>query len=282
MATRPILVLCEGPHDIAFLTRLLHVAVGAVSVDLPVGKLPEPFGAFFLKRLSDRNANQAKVGGYGPVSPDDPPLLESVYEMPDQSRAWYFLNCCGDSRANQINAFLKPLVEMAQASDPEKRLAQFAIVFVNDADEIGVLARQKLITGNHSEALSPLLSDFSKITANNALSKDGFGVGTCVFTAANSDMGTLEDIVWRLWSQSHLDRLHKSRELMNSLAVEGTKIGPGSTPSKRLKAILTAAGQTECPGYSLAVVLRETHALDENAMKADTACLSYINVLMEV
>ncbi len=99
MASRPILVFCEGPHDIAFLTRLLEESAGAKSVDLPVAKLPEPFGKFFVTRLNNRNANLAKLGGNGPVAPDEPPLLEAVLKSADELRFWYFLNCCGDNRA---------------------------------------------------------------------------------------------------------------------------------------------------------------------------------------
>ncbi len=167
-------------------------------------------------------------------------------------------------------------------SDPEKRLTELGVVFVNDADEMGVASRQKLITDNHKDLLAPLLPDFSSLAGNSYQQSGGYGGAICVFTEPDTDKGSLENIIWALWHEAHLERRDKSRNLMDSLAVAGTKIGPTSTPSKILKATLTTAGQTECPGYSLAVVLRETDAIDSTAMKADPSCQAFVELLTNV
>lgn len=130
--------------------------------------------------------------------------------------------------------------------------------------------------------LAPLFPDFPSVKANSSNRKDGYGAGTCISSAPSSDKGSLENIVWALWSAGSLERRDKSRALMDSFATAGTKIGPGSTPSKILKAALTTAGQSECPGYSLAVILRDTKALDVAAMKADALCRAFVKVLTEV
>ena len=282
MPARPILVLCEGPHDIAFLTRLLGATCGAVPLKATVATLPPPLGDFFTRRLAAREANEASLGGGGPVAPDVPPLLEAVWKTPADSRNWYFLNCGGDDKTKEINAFLKLVLALTQISEPVKKLAALGIVFVNDADDKGIAGRQKIITDRHSPILAPLVPDFSSLAANAALQSGNFGAGTCVFAKPGLDNGTLEDIVWSLWKPDHAARRDSAHELMKSLAIPGTKIGPGSTPSKILKAAFTTAGQTECPGYSLNVILRDTTALDTEAMKSSVACAAFAEVLLTV
>ena len=282
MPARPVLVLCEGPHDIAFLTRLLAVACKAAPIESPVAELQPPFGALFAGRLAARNANNATLRGSGPVAPDDPPLLEAVLRMSDNSIHWFFLNCCGDSRAKQINAFLKLVLSLTTLPDTTKLLDSLGVVFVNDADEKGVAGRQKIIIDNHSAMLGPLISDFPKLGANTVVRNGKYGVGTCVFAKPGTEEGTLEDIVWKLWKADDISRQEQSLALMKSLAIAGTKIGPGSVPSKILKAAMTTAGQTECPGYSLGVILRETTALDTEKMKVDTECKRFVEVLTTV
>lgn len=282
MSARPVLVLCEGPHDIAFLTRLLALTADAIPQDVAVSKLEWPFGKLFTDRFASRNANDAKLGSSGPVLPDEPPLLDAVWKLPDDSRQWYFLNCCGDSRSGQINAFFKLVIALSQMPEPDRRLTELGIVFVNDADDIGIAARQKRITDNHAALLSPLLPNFATLAANGVQHSGGYGAGTCVFSKPGTDKGTLEEIVWPMMQATDSTRHDLSLALMEKFAVHGTKIGPDKPVSKMLKAALTTAGQVECPGYSLAVVLRETQALDASAMKADPSSQAFVNVLMKV
>jgi hypothetical protein len=282
MPARPIFVLCEGQHDIAFLTRLLRASIGARPVKTTIASLPPPFAEFFLGRLKARDANDARVGGTGPISPDEPPLLEAIYEAADHSRWWYFMNCVGDGRTEQIKNFLEPWVVGARIEDPTKRVSEFGVVFVNDADENGIEDRRAAIAQSYGAFFEPILPNFANIAANTIQVTGGYGTGMCIFSEHGRDKGTLENIVWKLWAESHLSRRNQSHDLMKSLAVADTKIGPGSTPSKLLKAIITTAGQTESPGYSLAVVLRDTNALDAEALRADDLCGSYVRVLNEV
>lgn len=282
MPTRPVLVLCEGSHDIAFLTRLLAVTAGAVPQNVAVSKLEWPFGKLFTDRFASRNANDAKLGSSGPVLPDEPPLLDAVWKLPDDSRHWYFLNCCGDTRADQINAFLKLVIALTQMPEPDRRLAEVGIVFVNDADEIGIVARQKCITDNHAALLAPLLPNFATLVANEVQHSGGYGAGTCVFFKPGTNNGTLEEIVWPMMQAANASRHDSSLALMSQFAVNGTKIGPGKPASRKLKAALTAAGQPECPGSSLAVILRESPHLTADAMRVDVSSMCFVKVLMEV
>lgn len=282
MTARPVLVFCEGPHDIAYLTRLL-AASGAVAYNVVVSKLEWPFGKLFTDRYASRNANNAKLCGRGAVLLDEPPLLEAVWKLPDDSRHWYFLNCCGDGREGQINAILKLVTTLTQTAEPKNRLSDLGIVFVNDADEMGIKVRQQQIAGNHAEILFPLVPHFAGSLANSVQHNVGlnYGVGTCIFFESGTDKGTLESIVWPLMRSAASPRHDQSHDLMDQFAMAGTNIGPGNPASKKLKAALTAAGQPESPGCSLAVIPRESLHLTAAALKADPISMCYLNVLME-
>lgn len=282
MPSRSILVFCEGAHDIAFLTRLLAAAGNAVAEENNLANLPEPFGTFFVKRLAARKPNDAKFDTGGLRLYDESPLLDAVWRLSDDSRRWYFLNCHGDCSKNQVNEFLNLVVPLCQISEPDKRVTELGIVFVNDADEIGVEARQKKITDGHAEFLAPILPRFATLKANTVQNCDTYGAGTCVFSKPGSDRGTLEEIVWPMMKNTDPKRHDASFKLIENLASADTKIALDKPLSKRLKAALTVAGQPHNPGSSLAVILRVSPALTAEAMKVDPSSKLFLDVLMNV
>src|ERR1039458_2766009 len=125
--SRPVLVLCEGAHDIAFLGRVLSASTGAQSLTSAVKDLPKPFGDLFTKRLGSRSADNAKFGLHGPVLPDTNPILEAAWKLADDTRHWYFLNCFGDSRHNEVRSFFELLVPLTQVEEPANRLQEMGI-----------------------------------------------------------------------------------------------------------------------------------------------------------
>jgi hypothetical protein len=279
---RPIIVFCEGSHDIAYLSRLLAATSGATPCNVPVAKLAWPFGKLFLQRLASRNADEARICGHGPVLPDEPPLLETVWELPDQSRQWFFVNCCGDCRAEQINSLLKLVTVHTQTPEPQYRLNELGVVFVNDADELTIAGRQRWIVESYAKSLISIVPKVHELSANAVLRSGAFGVGTCIFSKPESDRGALEEILAPLMRIADPMRHDLSHGLMDGFAVNGTKIGPGSSACKKLKAALTAAGQPEYPGSSLAVILRESAHLSIKALQEDVCSKRYAAVLLTV
>ncbi len=285
---KPIFILCEGPHDIAFLGRLLK-STGAKPFEETLGNYqPVPLRNFLVKRYQNRDVEGGRFrstgSNKGAFIAESPPILEAAFtlEEPPQ-RLLLFFRCLGNQHADAIRDFLASVVELSLPGAADIGLASFGVIFVGDADLDGIDAKSNYWRTEFGTVLTPVLPSFGALTVNSPdkVVRDGeFSAGGCVFSAPGETTGTLEDIVWPLLYKKVSARLNDAQKYVATHGFGGTEVNKSA--SKKQKAAMTISGQIDSPGYALSVVLRDTTAFDDDLLRADVVCDMLIQTMTQI
>jgi len=276
---KPIFVLYEGSHDSAFLGRLL-IAANVKPFGRTLGKYePAVLRNFLIKRHQERKVEEGRFrssgSNQGTFVQESLPILSAAYELTAPPRLLLFHRCIGDNH-EAVRGFLADLVALAQPGAPDVGLPSFGVLFVRDANDLGVDAKVAELQREFAEVLNPVLPGFVRLSANAPpdIIRDGdFSAGCCIFTGPGKTTGTLEEIIWPLLESQIPERLKDAREYVEAHGLAGTEVARGDKSSiKRVKAALTIAGQMDAPGCSLAVALREMPSFDDGSLSSDSIC----------
>lgn len=283
---KPIFILCEGPHDIAFLGRLLKAAdVERYKAALDEYQ-PRSLREFLIGRFKRRDVSGGRFRSTSTIVLENPPILEAAYKLDDPERLLLFHRCVGENQKVANRQFLSDLVLLAQNGAPDVGIPSFSVIFVCDADDAGVDGKIAALRSDYGDVLEPVLPSFRELIANapDKIVRCGdFSAGCCVFTSSGKTTGTLEDVVYPLLYQGISARLDDAQKYVATHGVSGTEVARGKNPSaKKQKAALTIAGQIDSPGYALSVVLRDTPAFDDDLLRADTACNTLVQTIIQI
>ena len=207
---RIVFVLCEGPHDVAFLSRLLSAA-GYMNYKKTVKDYPFPLSGWLVeatKKLSIEDLNVDKV--YKELST----ILPSgamVNEDCEQLILLYAMH--GDSRKKERKELMTHLKKWISSPEDEKEFSimeessdighNFGLVILYDADDKGIEARIAEIKTDLRE-LFPIIDGINR--NGEVISTDEkFKIGAYVFAEENEGLGTLEDILLPLMKKDNED-----------------------------------------------------------------------------
>jgi hypothetical protein len=281
---KPIFVLCEGHHDVAFLGRLLSVA-GVEPYKVTLGEYePTSLSKFLIGRYRKRDIEGGRFrssgSNKGTIVSESPPTLEAAYHLGDPDRLLLFFRCSGDQHTDAIREFLQGLVDLSSPGAPDVGLESFGVIFTGDADQIGVDERIARWRTEFGETLRPVLPNFSKIRQDTFVRDKEFSAACCVFSAPDQQTGTLEDIVWPILYANISPQLDAATNYVEMHGIEGTRVHLHAV--KKRKAALTIAGQLDCPGYALSVVLRDSRAFDDEILRDDAICKKLLQTIMDI
>lgn len=264
---KAILVFCEGEHDIAFVCRTLIASGDFERDDTKIGKLPGPLKNFFVKRFQERNVEKADAQKYSKAAP---PVLWDALKLNDPGidvRLWFFC-AFGQDQHSAVGKFIRQfrqLLQYAIEGGEDTGISSAAFAFLYDADEEGITSKLAKWAQNYKEpfpsAVIPnelgwqVLEDPQKTE-----------VGVYILRGHGQTTGELEDIVLPLM-KSHNEPLYEE-----ALGFVDKHWPPEKGAKKKRKAAITAAGQMHSPSYSMAVVLRDTPHLQDDALKIDPVC----------
>ena len=243
----------------------------------PIKDLEPPLGDFFVSRLKEREVDSARFQSENSILSEIKPTLNSGMESADGQRLWYFCACGGGVAEATVN-FVRKLVELCLLPNPRHQLSDFAVVFVADQDSetskpvAGVIER-------YGSVMKDLIPEFASITANAFVRNGAFGAGTCIFSKSEEQTGTLEHVIYPIIKKAAPGRHQDAEAFIDKNPVKGEGV---AADAKRLKAIMTIAGQPEKPGAPLSVILRDTQFLNDGDLKGDPLCQRYLTVLLGV
>lgn len=149
MAQQLISIACEGPHDVAFLNRLLKAQGFRTHERTKIGDYPPPIGSFFensVRRTDFQQLNFAEAR-HVPL-PSHALIRDSTF---------VFLHSLGgDSKKDDRISLLSELGTFVQADENEIPVCptdtSLSVIFLFDADEVGVSARVKQVKNEVAEA----------------------------------------------------------------------------------------------------------------------------------
>lgn len=279
------LMFCEGPHDAAFLNRLLKKELGFSQRRLKVSDLPYPLGNVLRKSLADRSAEDLRLD------------LARKFFLPDHVLAReetlvLVFSYGGSNRQCSLSTFLEnvfPLLDAPVFSSFGQEAAQsvYAYTIFADADARGEAGTRDLICDEFATVGGSawLSNEWQRINRSRAAYQPTlYGpVATYIWRNSQEDRGTLEDLI--------LECLDGDDNLMLTLSHLDARFDwaapPGATPdqicagsARRLKAAFCVEGQKQKPGGGLSVVLDQSDLLRVDSLKKSAAvqdCLTFLN-----
>lgn len=248
---KAVLVICEGRHDIIFVQRSLGAVAGCEWFDQPIRKLPSPFGSMppqsrkgLITRRLERNPDALTL--QETASPSLPQFVSAVV---DEAKKTIFMMIRANGK-EQVNAVVDLLQDINASLGLGSRISRYATAFLFDANDEGLAATLATFRNGYGEHFGDLS------TADHAVWVDArtCHVGAFVIHKSPSDpTGTLEDhlapLVATTWP-SHFDAA--------SAFIDGgkqTDEAVSKSEAKRLKAIITSAGQFKHPGAPLSTLV---------------------------
>lgn len=250
---KAVLVFCEGRHDIVFVQRSLGAIAGCKWVDKPIGELPSPFGnssvgpkGLIARRLERRAIADLQLHA---AAHSAPPAFESIVE--DVERRVLFVMLRVHGRHNVAVVELLKDLDSAMAEEVGTwEVSRYAAAFLFDANDIGVKGTLDTLRKSYESHFG----DLSRVEHASWTSTETVPVGCFVFHRdADDPKGTLEDHLRPMAESAWSARYASAERFMDENRTPDCAVSRNE--AERLKGIITAAGQFDCPGDPLSQVL---------------------------
>ena len=280
-----LFVLCEGPHDVAFLYRILRVN-GLQRYLKSIGEYPSPLNKYFTKEAAGEDLERLR--------------LEEVRNRHLPSEALTYRNDAlvllyaigGDSKAALRQKLLQDIALMyGRQSMEEKKIgtgatAECSVLYVFDADNKGIEDRFQEICRELSKVLESEV--FLSKESSEYQSSNGITYTAHIFTEPGKQTGKLEDILLPLMRLDNEDifrqaenyiELHDSTRLprlkVRELNGQLTEVRDNKDKGMydRDKSVIGVAAQLQNSGSTNAGFIKHSDYLNRNKIISDSSCL---------
>ncbi len=217
---RIVFVLCEGPHDIAFLSRLLS-ADGYVKYKNVLSQFPKPLNQWFTSisknlRIEDLSLNR--------MYDDIKAVLPSgAMENQERDHLVLFYSMNGDEQKDKRKRVIRELKSWTHSPADEKEFSlmeensdagnNYGLILLFDADEHGVDSRIETT----KKELSEYFTNADKISYNGGIIEENENIKLGIYIFANPDTktGTLENILLPIMKQGNEPMFDDAEDFLN-------------------------------------------------------------------
>jgi hypothetical protein len=276
-----LLVFCEGPHDVAFVRRVLKHCLGFERVEWKFSEFPSPFNNLFKTSVSNHAARDLSLDmAHKFLLPDRVLERDGVVAL--------VFNSGGKTKRQTIVEFISsflPLFKNA-ATFPDQAdavVTQARFLFLYDADAEGVAKiREDVKKTFASIADEPWLVDDWQIDANDPAGAISAEKGVYIW-GGDGEHGTLEDILMPVFRASEPELSVKVENQIEDVFDWNTDhedlARSVAETARKHKATITLAGQREKPGMSMNVIVDQTQMLKDDLFAADERVASFARYL---
>ncbi len=287
MKNKFLIVLCEGPHDIAFLSRLLKLLeFKSISENLSLHDYPIP--------LDKAYKNQWKKAYF-----DEEGRLEIKPNFPvkilqkEKTNLFILLHKLGGNSQidvlKKIIAFYKTILKDEQFNGEEieednNNLTSFNLCLFEDADQKGIV---KTIDAIKSKLNDCGLVDISKLKHNEWIKNIVFDtISSYIFTEIDSDKGRLEDIILPLMKKGNETIFDNARSYYSTnfrkkrkkdTKKDENEYNSETIKKDEMKALIGIAGQLQRPGASNVSIIEDVDYLHIEKIATDPTCKEIID-----
>lgn len=292
MATQIITILCEGPHDVAFIARILKGIGFKSNETTKIGKYPKPFDQLIVTEASKTNIEQLNL-----TEVRRNLLPTSCLKRDDTYIFLYSLE--GDGKKDPRMRILKELRSFITEEGEYERLpidTDLSILYFFDADEKGIASRLEDINSEIMEALPEIQEPPFKSNGDSFMVSK-LKTGAFIFSDNASDKGKLEDILIPLMrlgneesfdaalhfltSQYDEDRLFKLRLKIDANTAIVTESRSEKARDKEKydekKSLVGAVGQLQRSGKSNVVCISDCDFISLDKIRNNVKCQEIIN-----
>lgn len=299
---RIVFVLCEGPHDVAFLSRILS-SDGYVKYKNALNQYPYPLDRWFTKvskTLSIEALNLERM--YDDIKAELP--SGALYnEEKNQLILLYSLN--GDGRRMERRKVISTLSKLAKSPDDEKEFSwkeesseggnNFGLTVLFDADEKGIV--QRIVEARNE--LSDFFPEVEGISDNGQVItvSDVIKIGIYIFADEVTATGTLEDILKPLMRQGNEPMFDDAEAFLNK-HYDQNRLRPlifkkhpeqgivEKRDSKKkyypIKSLMGVVGQLQNSGTSNTVCIEKTDYITLDKIKSSRICQDILSMFAKI
>jgi len=266
-----LLAFCDGPHDVAFVRRVLRSCLKFQKVEWRFSDFPAPFNSLFKRNVERHAAADLSLD------------MAHKFYLPDHvlqrdDRVALLFNAGGNNRVEKVAALLVdylPLLQQARTfpDDAEAVVSRSVVLFVLDADWHGAgQVRAGLAKDFAQIDGAPFLAEPWQVHADDASAAIAADIGAYVWRGEN-ELGTLEDILMPIHRTSDAARVGQAENCIDSLFEWETEHVDTAKRiaerSRRQKALITLLGQRDKPGGSQNGIIGQTKTMHDADLNAD-------------
>lgn len=247
---KAVLVFCEGTHDVVFVERSLGACANCERMDRPIRELPSPFGAsrmvptgLIARRFQEFPVEDLALQDEYPPTPQ----FESIVADAEKNVMFVLIRVGGKHGTEAVLRLVRYVDALMGAGAFE--VTEHAVAFLFDANDEGIGAT----TSQFRSAYASYYGDLGAAVHARWVTTDKVPVGLYVFCANGGETGTLEHHVAPMVAAEWPERYDAAQEFIDGSSRPADAVA--SNDSRRLKAVITAAGQFDHPGRPLATVL---------------------------
>ena len=271
MAVQIIAILCEGPHDVEFISRILKHNGYSSNDKLKIRDFPVPINGLLKTEASKTNVEDLNLQEVRQV------LLPSSTLKMDSN--YYLLYTMGgdskkDIRKQLLNDFFTLIPKENEISSiPEG--TSLGIVYFLDADDKGILTRITELNEEINEVLN--VKPFTN--HKELFIHQGLKLGSFIFTGTDNEKGKLEDLLMPLMKENN-------EKIFDDANIYLTKYFDNARKAQKYdndKSTVGVVGQLQISGASNTVCIKKSDFITEEKVKANLKCVEifeYVNSLI--
>lgn len=257
------ILLCEGVHDTAFLSKILK-SNGCIVSRWKIVEYPHYLRNFISERVKlnsvdDLNLSELRTGGR---------VIPSHALLKNEEMLFLLFSLNGDStkeiRREIIHDF--DTVYNEQISKEIVKGEELSIVFVYDADNDGVEKREKEVTDDLGLILS--IDDF-KIKNESYISTRNVRYGLYVFHEEDKNTGRLENMILPLVCKGHEDLYSCVSDIIKNVKSYAGYTKPVKHPDK---AAIGMMGQLDKEGSAIPAIIDQSFLLTKDKILENSQC----------
>lgn len=277
MATHIITVFCEGPHDVAFLTKILKSDEFKSNDKCKIGEFPLPYSKLLEKEAINSNVADLNLQGLRNNTMPNATLKKGENIL-------FFYALGGDSRKDKRNKLLSDIDSFVPKSENELSIlpedSKLSILYFLDADNKGVDARLIEIGNEINSKISEINeSSFSENGKIVQLYDRRLNIGVYIFCTREGNTGKLEDILVPIMKLGNDKIFEDAEKFIQENYDENRCIGNNFNTQK---SIVGTIGQLQKSGSSNVVCISQTDFLSPEKILADPQCQEIIQLFNSV
>jgi len=278
-----LLVFCEGPHDVAFVRRVLKHCLGFTRVEWKFSEFPAPLNSLFRTSVEKHAARDLSLDmAHKFFLPDRVLQREDIVAL--------VFNSGGKAKRETTVNFLEDFLEFFEQTSvfPDQAdavVTQARFLFLYDADTEGVeqIREDVKATFGSIDDKSRLIDDWQIDADDPAGAVSADKTKALYVWSGEGGQGTLEDILMPVLHASEPELVADAEKRIEALFDwETDHEDPARSVAERArkhKATITLAGQREKPGMSMSVILDQTQILRDDVLAADVRVASFVRYL---
>ncbi len=280
------IVFCEGPHDAAFIARLLKSKCYK-SYNKKINEYPSPIKDVFLSSLRGIEYDSLNVKQ----------LSGTYYAIPNQilkkdNKVVLIYSVGGNRQEVSIHTILDVFMDSSTQYDDDVEAIgvdkenSFKFLFINDADD-----NLDEEVANINSVLENYLSGWNNLLHNSVMIHDVNKYGIYIFSKDDGKTGKLEDVLMEIMYEGNEEIFDKAAEYIglkceNRLIRKKVKCENGEPIRDKdekkqkfypEKSIITIAGQLQSSGKGQVVTIEDSDYITLNKIQQSEKIQEIIN-----